>query len=148
MAAKVSCATRHQVGMSAVSGGPLSLGREAFLARQWERAYELLSTADAERALPPTDLERLSEAARWTRRYDEMLEALERSEAGYERDGDRRGAARMALTLTQEHYQRNHDAVMGGWLARAAKLLEGQPGVPRDRPAVVDEGTRSAPGGQ
>ena len=33
----------------------------------------------------------------------------------------------MALTLTREHYQRNHDAVMGGWLARAAKLLEGQP---------------------
>jgi hypothetical protein len=33
----------------------------------------------------------------------------------------------MALMLTREHYQRNHDAVMGGWLARAAKLLEGQP---------------------
>ena len=30
-------------------------------------------------------------------------------------------------TLTREHYQRNHDAVMRGWLARAAKLLEGQP---------------------
>jgi len=113
--------------MSAVSGDPLSLGRKAFLAQQWERAYELLSTADEERGLPPADLERLSEAARWTRRYDEMLEVLERAEAGYERDGDRRGAARMALRLTQEHYQRNHDAVMGGWLARAAKLLEGEP---------------------
>ncbi len=113
--------------MSAVSQDPLPAGREAFLARQWERAYELLSSAEAEQGLVPEDLERLSEAARWTRRYDEMLELLERAEAGYERDGDRRGAARMALTLTREHYQRNHDAVMGGWLARAVKLLEGQP---------------------
>ncbi len=113
--------------MSAVSQDPLPAGREAFLARQWERAYELLSSAEAEQGLVPEDLERLSEAACWTRRYDEMLELLERAEAGYERDGDRRGAARMALTLTREHYQRNHDAVMGGWLARAVKLLEGQP---------------------
>jgi class 3 adenylate cyclase len=113
--------------MSAVSQDPLPAGREAFLACQWERAYELLSSAEAEQGLLPEDLERLSEAACWTRRYDEMLELLERAEAGYERDGDRRGAARMALTLTREHYQRNHDAVMGGWLARAVKLLEGQP---------------------
>lgn len=113
--------------MSAVSQDPLPAGREAFWAGQWERAYELLSAAEAERGLPPADLERLSEAACWTRRYDEMLELLERAEAGYERDGDRRGAARMALTLTREHYQRNHDSVMGGWLARAVTLLEGQP---------------------
>jgi class 3 adenylate cyclase len=113
--------------MSAVSNDPLSVGREAFVACEWERAYELLSSVDEERGLPPADLERLSEAACWTRRYHEMLELLERAEAGYERDGDRRGAARMALALTREHYQRNNDAVMGGWLARATKLLEGQP---------------------
>ncbi len=113
--------------MSAVTGDPLVAGREAFSDRQWERAFELLSTADARQALVPADLERLSEAACWTRRYPEMLELLERAETGYERDGDGRGAARMALALTREHYQRNHDAVMGGWLARAATLLEGQP---------------------
>lgn len=127
VASKLARSILREAGMSAVSRDPLSLGREAFLACKWERAYELLSTIDAERGLPPADLERLSEAACWTRRYDEMLELLERAEAGYERDCDRRGAARMALTLTREHYQRNHDAVMGGWLARAAKLLEGQP---------------------
>ncbi len=113
--------------MSAVAEGPLSAGREAFSAQQWERAFELLSAADVEQVLDPADLERLSEAACWTGRYDAMLELLERAEAGFEREGDWRGAARMALTLTREHYQRNHDAVMGGWLQRAAKLLEGQP---------------------
>ena len=114
-------------GMSAVAEDPLGAGREAFFAGRWERAYELLCAADAERALPPADLERLSDAACWTRRYDDMLELLERAEAGFERAGDRRGAARIALKLTQEHYQRNHDAVTGGWLARAVKLLEGEP---------------------
>jgi class 3 adenylate cyclase len=117
----------REVDVSAVAQGPLAAGREAFSAQEWERAYELLSTADAEQVLIPADVERLSEAACWTRRYDEMLELLERAEAGFERAGDRRGAARIALTLTREHYQRNHDAVMGAWLARAAKLLEGQP---------------------
>src|SRR5262249_22558333 len=43
------------------------------------------------------------------------------------REQDRRSAARMALVLTREHYQRNHSAVMGGWLARAATLLEEEP---------------------
>jgi class 3 adenylate cyclase len=115
------------VGVSAVAKDPLPAGREAFSAQDWQRAYELLSIADAGQVLAPADLERLSEAACWTGRYDEMLELLERAEAGFERDGDPRGAARMALTLTREHYQRNHDAVMRGWLMRAAKLLEGQP---------------------
>ncbi len=113
--------------MSAVAQDPLSAGREAFSAEQWERAYELLSAADAEHALAPADLERLSNAAQWTRRYDGMLDLLERAEAGFEREGDRRAAARIALKLTQEHYQRNHGAVTRGWLARAAKLLEGEP---------------------
>lgn len=113
--------------MSADVQDLLVAGREAFSAQQWGRAHELLCAADAECQLAPADLECLSDAAGWTRRYDEMLDLLERAEAGFEQEGDRRGAARIALKLTREHYQRNHDAVSGGWLARAATLLEGQP---------------------
>ena len=113
--------------MSAVGEDQLAAGREAFSAGQWERAYGLLTGADAEDALVPADVERLSDAACWTRRYDEMLGLLERAEAGFERDGDRRGAARVAMRLAQEHHQRNHDAVTGGWVLRAADLLEGEP---------------------
>ena len=115
------------VGMSAIAEDPLADGRVAFSAGQWERAFELLSAADTAQALSPTDLAHLSDAACWTRRYDCMLELLERAEVGFEQAGDRRGAARMALKLTQEHYQRGHDAVTGGWLARATKLLAGEP---------------------
>jgi hypothetical protein len=124
---KVAAGTGSKRGLSAVVEDPLAAGREAFCAQRWERAYEQLSVADAAHALLPEDLERLSDAACWTRRYDEMLELLERAEVGFERNGDRRGAARLALKLTQEHYQRNHDPVTGAWLARAAKLLEGEP---------------------
>src|SRR5271163_2380241 len=114
--------------MSAVAPqDPLAAGREALSAEQWESAYELLCAADAEHPLAPADLERLSNAAQWTRRYEEMLDLLERAEAGFEQEGDSRAAARMALKLAQEHYQRNHDAVSGGWLGRADKLLEGEP---------------------
>lgn len=114
-------------GMSATAQDRLGAGRDAFSTGQWEQAYQLLSAADGEQALLPGDLERLAEAACWTRRYDDMLELLERAEAGFERAGDRRGAARMALKLTQEHFQRSHDAVTGAWLSRAATLLEGEP---------------------
>ena len=76
--------------MSAVAQDPVSLGREALSACEWDRAYELLGKADVERGLAPADLDRLSQAACWTRRYDEMLELLERAESGYERDGDQR----------------------------------------------------------
>jgi class 3 adenylate cyclase len=113
--------------MSAVAKDQLAAGREAFSAEEWERAFGLLSAADANHALVPADVEHLSEVACWTRRYDDMLQLLERAEAGYERAGDRRGAARVAMRLAQEQYQRNHDAVSGGWMRRAAKLLDGEP---------------------
>ncbi|HUO72808.1 MAG TPA: adenylate/guanylate cyclase domain-containing protein [Solirubrobacteraceae bacterium] len=113
--------------MSMVAPDPLAAGRDAFARRHWEDAFGLLTAADRERPLAPRDIESLAEAACWTRRYDDMLELLERAEAGYEREGDCRGAARTALALTREHYQRNHDAPMGAWMMRAARLLDGQP---------------------
>src|SRR3974390_1050352 len=100
-------------GMSAVAKDQLAAGREAFSAGHWERAHGLLSAADAEHALLPADVERLSDASCWTRRYDDMLQLLERAEAGFERAGDRRGAARRALRLAQENYERKPDAGPG-----------------------------------
>jgi hypothetical protein len=102
----------------------VSEGREAFARHEWERAYELLRAADADTRLEAGDLERLAEAARWSRHYSEMLDAFERAEAAYERGRDCRGAARVALALAWEHFIRNDDAVATGWHGRAATLLE------------------------
>jgi class 3 adenylate cyclase len=103
----------------------LTAGREAFDRHEWENAYELLHAADSDEPLPPEDLERLAESARWSRHYPEMLDIFERAEVSFERAGDRRGAARAAMQLAWEHYTRGDDAVMSGWFGRATTLLEG-----------------------
>jgi class 3 adenylate cyclase len=103
----------------------LTAGREAHARHEWEQAYVVLRAVDAEAPLGPEDLERLADAARWSRHYPEMLDAFERAQAAFARAGDRRGAARAALQLAWEHYTRNDDAVATGWYGQAATLLEG-----------------------
>ena len=56
-----------------------------------------------------------------------MLDAFKRAAAVYERAGDRRSAARVAVKLAIEHHARHGDALAAGWLARAGRLLEGEP---------------------
>lgn len=116
--------------------GALERAREEFQRGAWASAFADLSTYDAERSLAPEDLERLGEAARWSRHFDEMLDAFERAAAAYERAGDRRSAARLAVKLTVEHHARCGDALAAGWLARAGRLLEGEPAC-RERGLVL-----------
>jgi class 3 adenylate cyclase len=112
--------------MSTVETGALDEGRAAFERHDWEKAYELLSAADSEQGLEGQDLERLAGAAEWSRRYEEMLRLLERAEASYSEAGDRRSAGRVALKLTRAYYERQNQSLMGGWLGRALRLLEGE----------------------
>ena len=118
------------------SGGALERGREAFERRAWEPAFDELSSSDANMLLLPEDLERLGEAARWSRHFDVMLDTFERAAAAYERAGDRRSAARVAVKLTIEHHARRDDALAAGWVARAGRLLEGEPAC-RERGLVL-----------
>ncbi len=103
----------------------LDSGREAFDQHRWADAYEQLHAADAQSPLAGEDLERLADAARWSRHYPEMLDAFERAEATFSAAGDRRGAARVALQLARESYQRGDDAVAAGWFGCATTHLEG-----------------------
>jgi class 3 adenylate cyclase len=102
----------------------LERGRMAFERRAWGTAYDELCFSDANGVLAPADLERLGEAARWSRHFDQMFDVLERAAAAYERTGDRRSAARVAVKLAIEHHARRADAVAAGWLGRAGRLLE------------------------
>jgi class 3 adenylate cyclase len=106
----------------------LAAGRAAFERHAWADAYAALRAVDAESPLGGEDLERLAEAARWSHHFPEMLDAFERAEGVFARTGDRRGAARVALHLTWEHYQRGDDAQTTGWVGRAASHLEGDTG--------------------
>ncbi len=112
--------------MPETKGGALERGREAFERRAWGPAFEQLRSSDETGSLAPEDLERLGEAARWSRHFDEMFDIFERASAAYESGGDRRSAARVAVKLTVEHHSRNDDALAAGWLARAGRLLEGE----------------------
>lgn len=110
--------------MARLAPDELATGREAFEGRDWERAFELLAPASDDPSADPTDLERLAEAARWTGRFVESVDVLERAYAAFNRVGDRPGAARQALALCREHYQRLDEALAAGWLNRATSLLE------------------------
>ncbi|MBV8161323.1 MAG: adenylate/guanylate cyclase domain-containing protein [Acidimicrobiia bacterium] len=90
----------------------------------------MLWAAEKRSPLSPADAELLAEAARWAREYAVMIDALEQAEARYERVGDRGLAARAALSLCREHFIRNNLAEAGGWLGRAARLLEDEPECP------------------
>jgi class 3 adenylate cyclase len=92
----------------------------------WVKAYELLRAADRRRPLSGADLERLAEAAEWSRRFEEMLRLLERAETAYSAAGERRAAGKVALKLAREYFYRHNDALMGGWFGRATTLLEGE----------------------
>jgi class 3 adenylate cyclase len=122
--------------MPETESGALHRGREAFERRAWGAAFDDLCSCDASTPLGPEDLERLGEAARWSRHFDEMLDAFERAAAAYERASDRRSAARVAVKLTIEHHARHGDALAAGWLARAGRLLEDEPAC-RERGLVL-----------
>jgi class 3 adenylate cyclase len=101
----------------------LVAGREAFAEHRWADAYTHLSAAAQSAPLDGEDLERLAESARWSRHFDQLLDLLEQAESAYAGAGDHRGAARLALGLAREHYQRCDRAVASGWMGRASTLL-------------------------
>ncbi|HEY1633753.1 MAG TPA: adenylate/guanylate cyclase domain-containing protein [Acidimicrobiales bacterium] len=101
----------------------LAAGRKAYADHRWADAYAQLSVANRSSPLEAEDLERLADSARWSRHFDALLDLLERAESAYAAVGDNRGAARLALALCREHYQRAGSAVASGWLGRASTLL-------------------------
>jgi DNA-binding SARP family transcriptional activator len=106
----------------------LEQARGALAARDWQRAFDLLSAADA--ALGGEDLDGLAEAALWAGRPHESLAARQRAHNAFIEAGDRRRAAVVAVVLCLHHAARLHLAVAGGWFQRAQRLLEQEPECP------------------
>ncbi|HKF92430.1 MAG TPA: tetratricopeptide repeat protein [Acidimicrobiia bacterium] len=105
----------------------LENGRAAIAARDWSLALSLFREADAARALEPSDVERLGEAAFWMGHLEECIAARERAYAGLVEEGDVRAAALVALHLAFHHAGRGAIAVAGGWLESAVALLADLP---------------------
>lgn len=99
-------------------------GRAAFDRHAWTEAYDILQAADGESALAVEDLERVGIAAHLTGNDDEAVALWGRAHHEAIRTDDALGAARMAFRVGMALAGRGDMAVGGGWLARAARLVE------------------------
>ncbi len=102
----------------------LSRGRLAFARRSWSEAYAGLSAAAIEGSLELDDLEHLALAAELTGRHDEGSDILARAHQEALRAGDIARAAYDAFWLGFGLIARGEFARGGGWIARAAGLIE------------------------
>jgi class 3 adenylate cyclase len=116
-----------EVEMNSAAAGSLELGRDAVKRHAWVDALEAFAAADREGGLSPDDLELMGEAAWWAGKPDEATDSLERAFAAYVEAGRPTEAAGVAFHLTYVAFRRQAPSVGGGWLGRAAGLLEGVP---------------------
>jgi ATP/maltotriose-dependent transcriptional regulator MalT len=96
-------------------------GREA-----WAQAYALLHDADRDH-LTPDDLAVLADAAWWTSRVDESVEARTRAYSGYVAAGADRQAGLTAWMLHYEYRLAGRTGAAAGWLGRARQHLAAEP---------------------
>ena len=126
---------RREAGMGRVTDvgsahGHSRAGRAALARGAWAEARASFEAALAEEETAEA-LEGLSWAAWWLDDVDACFDARERAYRRYRADGDLRGAARMALWLSDDYAEfRRQEAVSGGWFQRAARLLAELPPAP------------------
>jgi ATP/maltotriose-dependent transcriptional regulator MalT len=111
-----------------VSARVLERARAAYTARAWLEAHEAFSRADDDGALEAEDLEPLAMAKLMLGRDDEAIAVLERAHHRYLERGDMQRAVRAATWIGMNLHFRGATAPANGWLGRARRLLDGQPG--------------------
>lgn len=95
--------------------------RAAFGARAWRRAFELFAVVDT---LSDEDLDRYAVAAMLVGRMEDYHAIRERAYDQALARGDLLGAAGAALWTGMQRMVSGNVVVGGGWLARAARLVE------------------------
>lgn len=92
----------------------------------WRLQYERLSAITLDE-LPPTDLERLAEAAFWVGRPRESVAAYRRLYQLHRASGDADHAALTAWRLFNAHFDLDETAAANGWLRRAQRHVPANP---------------------
>jgi tetratricopeptide (TPR) repeat protein/predicted Ser/Thr protein kinase len=105
----------------------LANAREALDRQTWAEAFAAFEEADSQTELTADDLDRWATTAFWMNRIDVAISARERSHAKYVKADQPAQAARTAIELAQDNYQKGSRTVCNGWLARAEKLLKNAP---------------------
>ena len=113
--------------MNSAAADSLELGRDAVKRHAWMEALEAFAAADRDGGLSPDDLELMGTAAWWAGMPDQATDPLERAFAAFAGAGRPTEAARVAFHLAYLAFRRQASSVGGGWLGRAAGLLEDVP---------------------
>jgi class 3 adenylate cyclase len=100
----------------------LQQAHNALAGKEWQTAYEALVELDGAENLDADDLNGLADAAWWTGRMDEAIEARTRAYAARLERGEQPAAALSALHLARDH-ELKRSGLQGAWLARAERLL-------------------------
>jgi DNA-binding NarL/FixJ family response regulator len=103
----------------------LDRGRDAFLRQRWTDAYGLLTTANRDEPLEPTDLERLATAAYLLGKDADSMEIWTRAHQEFMGRGAVTRAARCAFWIGSCLMHHGERTRAGGWITRGRELLEG-----------------------
>ncbi|HZO62756.1 MAG TPA: LuxR C-terminal-related transcriptional regulator [Gaiellaceae bacterium] len=106
----------------------LEQARDAYARRSWLEAHEAFSRADGETPLAAEDLELLSVATLMLSRDDEAMAVLERAHHLYLERDELHRAVRTAAWIGINLASRGAVGPASGWLGRAQRLLEQEPG--------------------
>jgi DNA-binding NarL/FixJ family response regulator len=108
----------------------LATARAAFVAHHWTGAHECFLIARQEAPLTPDDLNALASASWWLGLIDESIAVGEEAYARYLEVSNHRRAAMRAFEIAYAYFLRGNQAVGGGWLGRAQRLLADEPDCP------------------
>lgn len=104
----------------------LQAGRDALAQGNWQEAEASFVAAVAQEPESAEAYEGLAEACWWQHREKPTFDARERAYHLYRKQGDSRGAARVATWMGADALEfKGQPAVAQGWLQRAERLLEG-----------------------
>jgi class 3 adenylate cyclase/Flp pilus assembly protein TadD len=119
---------------------PLSAGRGAVARHEWHAGFDHLTQADEQEPLAAEDLKYLAEAAWWTGRLDAAIAARERAYALYLDLDQPRPAARLALDIAADYFNKLAHSIGAGWFNRAERLLKDQGDCPEQGHLAVMHG--------
>ncbi len=105
----------------------LAAAHDALEGHRWQEAFDLLTRADRDGGLGPSDLEALAQAAWFTAQPDLAVEARERAFKAYLVSGNRSRAAKVAFELNREYDRKQKFSIASAWAARGEHVLEGEP---------------------
>ena len=111
----------------------LEYARSAYAGRAWLDAHDAFVRADSEAALDAEDLELLTTATLMLGRDDDATAVLERMHHLYLERGETRRAVRAATWIGINLAYRGLVGPATGWLGRAQRLLEQEPGESPER---------------